>query len=169
MTIPQCTLRCNESEVSRHDDHQVREWNSPGAWCCCDAGRPRPSAASSCNLWPEPGSGVAQSSWWPQRGQTAWSQRPGQILYHEGRRPSASPPDEEEEEECEADLWPLTLTWQPLILTCWLSSISCRALISLRAWLGMPSSSLLRATFFRATVSPVWQTIINNTVINNYL
>lgn len=41
------------------------------------------------------------------------------------------------------------------ILTYWLSSISCRALISLRAWLGIPSSSLRKATFFKATVSPV--------------
>lgn len=53
--------------------------------------------------------------------------------------------------------WPLTPTWQLLILTCGLSSISCRAFISLSAWLGMPSSSLLRATFFRATVSPVYR------------
>lgn len=43
------------------------------------------------------------------------------------------------------------------LLTCWFSSISCKALISLRAWLGIPSSSLRRATFFRATVSPVCQ------------
>lgn len=42
--------------------------------------------------------------------------------------------------------------------TCSLSSISCRARISLRTWLGMPSSSRLRDTFFSATVSPVWHT-----------
>lgn len=42
-------------------------------------------------------------------------------------------------------------------LTYWLSSISCRALISLRAWFGIPSSSFRKATFFKATVSPVWK------------
>lgn len=48
------------------------------------------------------------------------------------------------------------LQWS-VSLTYWLSSISCRALISRRAWFGIPSSSLRRATFFKATVSPVWK------------
>lgn len=131
-----------------------RTTNWPDAWCCSDAGKPRPSAALSCNFWPGLGSGGSQRCVSPPRGRTPWSQRPAQSQFREGKRPWASPPATEEADG--ADVLAGTETLRPPTPTCSLSSISCRALISLRAWFGMPSSSLLRDTFFSATVSPVW-------------
>lgn len=129
--------------------------NSPDAWCCCDARKPHPSAAWPCNLWPGLGSGGSQRSVSPPRGQTPWSQRPAQSRCRGGKRPWASPPATKEDDSSDGQI--AAGTFRSQTPTCSLSSISCRALISLNAWLGMPSSSLLRDTFFSATVSPVWR------------